>query len=214
MLEQPLTVEEKQQQKSNRIVMLAIFATFAVPVLAAYLALSTGWYQSQGTINKGHLITPPIDISQLNIVDQNNTPFISKDEEKSWYLFYIMPSHCDQACKNSLFLMRQSHIALGPDQNRVKQVVIHHNDPSQDIKDFIAEEFPTFGHYFADSSSINQTFSTALENASESGDLFILDPLGFIMLNYPPVTDEHESILKGRDLLKDLKYLLKVSKIG
>lgn len=214
MLEQPLTTEEKQQQKSNRIVMVAIFATFAVPVLAAYLALATGWYQTQGTINRGHLITPPIDISQLNIVDQNNIPFSKDDEPKSWYLFYVMPSDCDQACKNSLYLMRQSHIALGPEQNRVKQLLIHHSKPNQELEEFIREEFPTFIHYFADSSNINKTLSVAVNNASEAGDIFILDPLGFIMLNYPPVVDEHESILKGRDLLKDLKHLLKVSKIG
>ena len=50
--------------------------------------------------------------------------------------------------------------------------------------------------------------------ATAEGHLYIMDPMGQIMLRYPTYADPKESILKGRGVLKDLQKLFKVSHIG
>jgi hypothetical protein len=48
----------------------------------------------------------------------------------------------------------------------------------------------------------------------ESGLLYLVDPTGLVFMVYPEYADEMESVLRGKDVLKDLKHVLKVSRVG
>ena len=113
--------------------------------------------------------------------------------------------------------MRQTNKAIGPERNRVKRILLSWQNNGHEFDGFVTENFPNMLSFYGDKSVINQALQNALDqepSAVEAGRIYIMDPLGFIMLSYPAIADETESILKGKDLVKDLKRLLKVSKIG
>lgn len=205
------------EQKANRRIMLMIFAVFLVPVVVAYTAHFFGWYKDLGLANRGFLINPPIDVRELSIADKDGLPFSSEDHLKTWFLIYVPPKNCGSACDNSLYLMRQANKALGSDQQRVKRMLISWSDISEELRSKLDAEFPNMLEYQAGPELLKRALAPALQtetNAIEAGRIYIMDPWGFIMLSYPAVADEQESILKGKDLLKDLKRMLKVSRIG
>ena len=44
--------------------------------------------------------------------------------------------------------------------------------------------------------------------------IYVADPLGNIMLRYPVIRDKDSAFVKGKDILYDLKKLLRMSRIG
>ena len=83
-------VSPEQQARSRRI-MLLVFGIFLLPVIIAYSAHFFGWYEKLGTNNRGQLITPPIDVTQLQLVDAEGRPFDLGNQAPTWHLVYIMP---------------------------------------------------------------------------------------------------------------------------
>ena len=201
----------------NRKAFLLTIAIFVLPVIVAYTLLKTGWYTSAGTTNHGLLIDPPIPFDNLTLYDDSHQTLPVDQFRKKWWIMYVMPSHCDAACKNSLYLMRQSHQALGPEQSRVAELIILPQQIDAALSQWLQTEFPHATKASADAAALDSTLAAAMhdhQQPSEAGHLFLVDTMGAIFMHYPGYTNEQESILKGRDLLKDLQKVLKLSKIG
>ncbi len=177
MKDTPQTFNQPPHSSSNRWTLIVFFLVFTVPVLAAYFALYSGWWQKQGSTEHGQLLTPPLIVNDLALRNKQNQLLDETVFRKRWWLIYIAPQTCDEACKNTQFLMQQIKIGLGADQNRL--------------------------HLWQGQGA-----------AQAEGQLYIMDPLGQIMLRYPTYADPKESVLKGRGILKDLQKLFKVSHIG
>ena len=202
---------------ANRKAFLLTIAIFILPVVVAYTLLKTGWYTTAGTTNHGLLINPPIPFDNLTLRDDSNKVLPVDQFRKKWWIMFVMPPQCDSACKNSLFLMRQSHQALGPEQERVAELIVLPQQLDPDMQHWINQEFPHATQVFANAAELDDTLRQAMkadQKPSTAGHLFLVDTMGAIFMHYPGYADEHESILKGRDLLKDLQKVLKLSKIG
>lgn len=202
---------------ANRRALLITAAIFILPVIVAYTLLKTGWYNAAGTSNRGLLIDPPISFDELRLTDARQQAVPAEDFRKKWWLMYVMPAQCEAACRNSLFLMRQTHQALGPDQHRVAELIVIPHDLDAELKAWLAQEFSGARQVIAEIDNLDSVLGAAMtggERASHAGHLFLVDTMGAIFMHYPGYADEHESILKGRDLLKDLQKVLKISKIG
>lgn len=202
---------------TNRRNLILTAVVFILPVIAAYLLLKTGWYSSAGTSNKGMLIDPPVVFDELSLFDAQGTAVPAEHFRKKWWIMYVIPAQCEAACRNSLYLMRQTHQALGPDQPRVAELVITPHAPSEELASWLAQEFPSATRAHASADNVDRVLGPAMADgmrASEAGHLFLMDTMGAIFMHYPAYADERESILKGRDVLNDLKKVLKISKIG
>ncbi|NTS76522.1 hypothetical protein HR060_06530 [Catenovulum sp. SM1970] len=170
---------------------LALFiVAFVAPVLLAAIALKQGWFE-RGVMAKGELLSPVIQIEM-------DRPEHLKGK---WLLLYGHHSDtCDQSCQNALSGMNNVRLALGRELDRVEAVLVS----SASVKQ-------------TDSNGqINYLSDKALTNFSYQNEsaIFIADPLNNVMLKYPISHDAKQSILVARDLLKDLKKMLKLSKIG
>jgi len=206
----------------NRITLLLIFAVFAAPVLVAYFFLQTGYYSARPTVNKGDLVTTPLSVELLQLQDF--------EVQKKWWLLYIPPSECDKACENSLFQMRQVRTALGQEMARVERLVVHVHPIQPKVDRLLQGEFKEFKQIQGDGAQVDGVLNRVLDNsvqagtlntplqrnqsAVEAGRIYVIDPMGTIMLSYPAYQDEAESILKGKNILQDLTKLLKESRIG
>ncbi len=202
---------------NNKKSMLTALAVFVIPFAAALFLHKTGLWSSVGTSNRGHLISPPIPFESISLTDAEHSPVSAEAFKKKWWMVYVLPENCTDACSNSLYQMRQVHTALGPEQKRVSRLLITTSEVAPDIQNLIEKEFPNLTVVHADKAQLSDAFSQS-DNAElsqqQSGRIYLVDTMGAVFMHYPTYEDEQESILKGRNLLKDLQKVLKLSKIG
>ena len=202
---------------TNRKTFLIALSVFVIPFLAALLLHKTGLYKSVGTTNRGELISPPAAFDAIALSDQNRELITPDRLKKKWWMVYVMPNTCTEACENSLYQIRQIHTALGPEQNRVATMLIVTHPLDSTFQTLIEKEFPHLTVAYTNDAELEHWFS-ATDNqplqTRQTGYIYLVDTMGAVFMYYPTYEDEKESILKGRDMLKDLQKVLKLSKIG
>jgi len=201
----------------NRKLLLITLGIFAIPFLAALLLHKTGFYHSVGTTNRGELITPPVAFEALQLQDASDQPISTDQLHQSWWMVYVIPAQCDQACANSLYQMRQIHAALGPEQNRVHTMLVATAPLADNYRQMIDRDFPQLQVAYTQPQQLQEWFSKTSNSSllqQQTGFIYLVDTMGAVFMYYPTFADEQESILKGRDILKDLQKVLKLSKIG
>ena len=174
--------------------MLALLAVFIVPVVLAKLALDNNWF-NRGVTNKGELIQPVMDLSSL----------LDKQPPK-WRLVYQVPAHCDAGCENALYSIQQVWLALGRDTDRAQPTVLFSTD--SDIQAVARLQKDTQINVVAVSPSEQQS------EALSADAVYLVDTLNNAMLRYTVSDDRKRAIMNSRDMLADVRKLLKLSRIG
>jgi hypothetical protein len=179
------------------MMMLLLAAVFILPVLLAKLALDNGWF-NQAATNKGELISPPVDMTTLQTTQQ----------EPKWKLIYVLPEICAVECENALYSIAQVRSALGKESDRAEVVVIIH-EKSNLAQLTLLKEKTNIRLLTTDLKSLQQVFK---ENPTDG--IFIADTLDNVILRYPLHIDKEQAILHSRDILSDMRKVLKLSRIG
>jgi len=196
-------VEQKIERSNNTLWLLIL--TFAVPIIGAYAYYLFVDDYSLG--NHGDLIQPIIKIEELLLTDVNGGP-ISRDELiHGWKMLYIAGSDCNSTCQESIYYMRQINTALGKNASRFKHMIIHLDNMSAEFQGLIESEHTTALHSYASNEKISSVFSGLNSNNLLSNSIYIMDPLGNIMMRFSHGTS-------AKLILKDLNRLLKISRIG
>lgn len=201
------------QLRKNRRLLLILLASFVVPFLIGDLAYRLGWYQG-GQTNKGRLIDPPVAFASLAARDMAGRPLDATFAGESWWLLYVMPAECDAACRNRLFQMRQVDKALGKESERLRQVLVLTGPVAPETEALLQKEFAGFVRIQGEAAGLDKSFAAVVPAASRAGQLYVMDPMGWIMLSYAPEADEKTSVEKAEDVLQDIRKLLKASRIG
>jgi len=175
----------------GRIIFVGLVVMFALPAIVAKTVLSQHWYQS-GVTNRGELIEPMATLASLGI----DNPY----QQKQWQLGYVVPEQCDEFCQQQIFLLGQSHVALGKYQQRVKPVLI-----STPKSDHIALRKQGYAQI-----QVGESFLSIVEQF----EFVIVDPLGQLVMRYPKASNEDELVSQSKGLLADLRKLLKLSRVG
>ncbi|WP_250656104.1 hypothetical protein [Alkalimarinus coralli] len=218
--------------RNNRLKLVGLFAMVFVPMAAATSMYFGGWGIPSGSTNHGELIWPPVSIAQLNATDSQGQPLVrhfSLDEpgarplkwdllttnadkdvvESKWVLMVMGADECNKPCQAALYTVRQVNIALGKEADRVTRVLASNVDLSSPSAD-IAGQYPLLSFANMDTASLHR-FSRELPNnltkAANEWNIWVVDPLGNVILRY-------EAERHGKDILKDMKRLLKLSNIG
>ncbi|SHI02902.1 hypothetical protein [Ferrimonas marina] len=170
--------------------LIVLLLAFVMPVLVAYAVLKLGLYQG-GSTNKGQLLSA---LSYEQLAHEN-------PEAQQWQIIAFLPEQCDESCQDNLVLMRQTHQALGREQQRVRPLVFTQSDSDLSAVKQLSELQVT-----------QATANDQVVDALAPYALVVVDPWGQWVLGYPHgslTTAEHR-----RDLLADLRKLLKLSRIG
>lgn len=206
-MNKPASVEQSQQTtKRNPYTPWFVVIAFVAPVVAAY-ALFFLDIAPPAYSNKGELLNPIVDVESFALTDDSDK-LINRDEifNHKWHMIYFAGSSCDDACNKALYNMRQINVAVGKNANRLRRLVIHLERPNEEFQALIAKEYPEARQAYANS----KTIEIALRDIGaefRSNEIYIMDPLGNIMLRF---TQEQSY----KDLLHDLNKLFKVSQIG
>lgn len=185
--------EENTKNKRSLLIMIAVFV---LPVILAYVALRFDWFNKAST-NRGELLQPVIEAASL-----------IEDSEAKWHLLYIIPETCDLACDNALYAVNQIVMATGKEADRVNALFIYSSNSSRAAVSK-AQSFSGANVLQKSAINVNEVFKSTDINA-----IFISDTLHNVVLRYPVTADKQQAIMDSRDILADLKKLLKLSRIG
>lgn len=184
---------------TSRQTLLLIGFLCVLPIIASYLAFYV-WTPDK-TTNYGTLLEPRGLVKEpLTSIDGRD--FAVAQLHGRWILVYAADSICDESCRHSLYYMRQVRTALGKEMDRVERVWLLSDAGVPD--DGLRKEHPGL-HIVrgADSALLAQ-----LHSGSPAGQtIMTVDPLGNLMLRFPPNPDP-------KRMLKDLERLLKASRVG
>ena len=183
--------------------LLIVAAVFLVPVAIAFALYYGQIWRPAGNANKGELIVParPLEVAGLKNVD--GTPADAAAFQGKWSLIYIGDGACDPACRDALVFARQSRLALNNEMTRVQRIFLSTGNCC--ATDYFKTEHE--GLIVLDASAPEAQALLAQFPAERANSLFIVDPLGNLMMR-------HDASHTSKDLLTDLKKLLKLSHIG
>ncbi|HZD20646.1 MAG TPA: SCO family protein [Burkholderiales bacterium] len=193
----------------RRAIFLVVAATFLLPLaVAIYLYYAPAAWRPAGAVNHGMLIEPARPLPALALATLNGSPTAADFLRHRWTLIYIGAGSCDARCHEALYQIRQVRLALNQDADRVQRLFLA-TDPCCD-RDFLKREHPglvvALGRD-ASTQRLIQNFPADTGALASAGRIYVVDPLGNLMMAHPRDSDP-------RHLLEDLKRLLKLSQIG
>jgi hypothetical protein len=192
-----------QLRARNLRTLAALAALFLVPLGLAFFTYYGSAWRPAGRVNHGVLITParplPPLLPRVSRAAAHGTPFRGK-----WSLVYVGNGACDSACRQALYVMRQTRLALNNDMTRLQRLFLASGDCS--ACEWLARADPGLEVLDAGGAA-GAALLREFPSPRREHSLFVVDPLGNLMMSYDVRGDPH-------GLLEDLKKLLKLSHIG
>ena len=191
------------QQRKGRMIFIAMAIFFAVPLLVVVMMLRFNWVPAGKSL--GELIVPPRMMSVNGVLSASDGKSAERFWTDKWNMVYLA-DECQKACMDRLHDLRQIQVSLYKDMPRVQRVLLTTTADVVNIK----STYPDMLIINQPGEVINnmaQQFNIGEENALQSGRLYLIDPLGYIMMSYPQTT-------KAADIRKDMVRLLKSSWAG
>ena len=177
----------------RQLAMLAL--VFFGPLAIAIAAYFTGGLRAAGGVNYGTLLEQPVSLDA-------RLHFESGLRER-WTLLVKVDGDCGADCERALVDIRQVRLATGREIDRVARAVLL--PVGAVVSESTLAAHPGLVVLRPDSDA-GRAVADALA-AQPPGHIYIIDPIGNLILRYPQAPDR-------KALLGDLKKLLKLSRIG
>ena len=181
---------------------------FLTPIIV--ITVSTVWYYSgygpEEKVNYGRLLSDPIDVGTLDLeLDYQNLNVDSM--ERKWMLVHFINDACLESCADLIYVARQVNVLLARQQTRVKRYIAAPIEVKPKLENFFTTYQDLNFIEIKDQSSTIREFKKNGIDPFTQPNIFVIDPIGNIILHYSGEVD-------GKKLLADLKKLLGASKIG
>lgn len=192
---------------SPRLALVIIASLFILPLALAWLMYSGVIdYDPVETRNLGELVEPPVPVSFETLEWYGPENSGDRTLEGHWVILYALPETCADPCLEQATSLRQVHRAAGRNQSRLRLLLLGETMPDIDSRlEMISGDFLR-------ATDRERSLVPELERIASSqgagvkGSVYLIDPLGNIMLFYAAGFDPN-------DLKKDLKRLLTWSKL-
>ena len=199
-------------RNKNRRSLILLVLVFLMPMLVAWIVLKNiDMLKPDESSNFGELVHPAQPVNEFSLIRGEDEKITLDSIKGSWNIFYFSGSDCNQVCMDTLSKIHQARFGQGKEMRRVKlnYINIDTNPLSEKTKEYVGtmREINTI-HGDADAvNNILSQFESTGKSPLEPGRIYIIDPIGNIMMTYT-----QEFVV--RDLLKDMERLLKYSQIG
>ncbi|HSN38718.1 MAG TPA: cytochrome C oxidase subunit I [Burkholderiales bacterium] len=188
-----------EKPKKSLLSLWLLIALCAAPVAASYLAYY--FWQPSGHVNYGELIEPrPLPDAALALTD--GTPFPWHKLKGKWVLAIVDSGNCDAYCQRKLLYLRQARLAQGKEMDRIERAWLIADDANP-AGPVVAEYQGTWLIRAAGSEFLS--FFPAQRTAADH--IYIIDPLGNLMMRFPRDADPQK-------MVKDIARLLRTSGVG
>ena len=185
------------QRTKGRLQFLLIAAIFFGPLLfAAWLYYSGDGLQPETRANHGALLEPIVNL--LDAVPESRI-----HDDRAWRLLYTEDGECGERCREALYTLRQSRLMLGKEMDRLERVFLHGEQAPDTLLG--AEEHQ--GLVALHDPALRAVLESKRPAALPPGGFYLVDPHGNLVLYFSPD-------ITPRDMVDDIKRLLKLSRIG
>jgi len=224
---------QQARGRSRRQFYLLVAAFFAPLGLAFLLYYGMDNWRPHGSTNHGELLQPARPLPAFELSTSDGSSVTNADLDGKWNLIYIGDGQCHERCREALVLMRQSRLALSDDLARVQRFFLATGESVAGEccdRNYLDAQHPgliivqagtqaarplleVFPHHPAAAPEVAALAADASEPVDtqaidpDTGYIYIVDPLGNLMMSYSPQAPR-------KALLEDLKKLLKLSHIG
>ena len=194
---EPIPGATEDRSRGRRIAFV-ILALCAAPTIAAWLAYFV--WQPQSLLNYGELIEARA-ISDPELRRLDGSAFRLSQLRGRWVLLQIDSGACAEGCGKKLLYMRQVRLAQGKDAGRIERMWL------------LADGAPPDAALLRDHEGLRVARAPGPLLAefpaarSPYYHIYLLDPLGNLMLRFPAVPD-------AQRMVEDLARLLRASRIG
>jgi hypothetical protein len=172
-------------------------------LLFSYLAYYV--IKPTGRTNYGTLLDPRLyPIPKLNAVLQGGGAQELDAYKGKWIMLQVSTSDCAAACQKGLYDMRQLRLTQGKDMDRIERVVLILDQ--QPLETMVLREYDG-AHFLRVDAKALQAWLPVEEGGAVQDRLYLIDPLGNLMMRYPIDADPNK-------VKKDIIKLLKASSIG
>ena len=188
-----------ENARNNRSSLWLIGALCLLPVAASYFA----YYVAPPArhTNYGELMNAqPLPDARLRLAD--GTAFELKQLRGKWILLMADSANCGEACRRKLFTLRQLRLTQGKDMERIERAWLISDEVP--LPAGLSDDYR--GTWFVRASN-GELLKRLPAERSPAEHIYIVDPLGNIVMRYAPGAEP------GR-IIKDLSRLLKTSRIG
>jgi len=196
-----MTMDDRARQRRSRLTLVVVFALFFAPFLAAWFMNFIADWRPAATNQHGELIRPVLPAAELALQDAASGAAVdSAFWEGHWTLLYVPAGACGEDCARMGYVMRQLRLAQGKNIDRVQRaLVVTGGDDARRAE--LAEHYPGMALL------VPAPAAGPHAGLPRGGRLYLVDPLGNVMMHYAPDTEP-------RGIIKDLERLLRISYVG
>ena len=190
-------------QAGGRWKLLAILAVCAAPLIGSYLTYYV--IKPEGRTNYGALLDPrkyPMPALGATALDGKATELSTY--KGKWIMLQVHGADCGDDCRKKLFTMRQLRLTQGREMERIERVWLITDE--QPLETLVMREYDGTRMLRVKPQGLNAWLPVE-PGARVSDYLYMIDPLGNLMMRFPKDLDP--SLIK-----KDISKLLKASSIG
>jgi hypothetical protein len=185
-------------KRPSRLSLWLLVALTVAPVAASYLMFYV--WPPERTVNHGELLEPR-PLPDLPLAAPDGAPFRLSQLRGKWVLLSIDGGACEARCENKLLYMRQLRLTQGKNMDRIERVWLVSDEQAPRGEPALAADGLRMARAGA---GMVKAFPAP---ASAADHIYLVDPLGNLMMRFPREPDP-------RLMIKDLSRLLKASRVG
>jgi len=170
------------------------------PIAFSYMLFY--WGAPSGSVNYGELIKFKKSLPNVALRQTNGEAFNISQLRGKWIMLVVDSGECGESCRKKLYHMRQVRLMQNKKMDRIERVWLIDDDkiPETGIKE-------DFKGTILINAQKNKLLKEIPAKVSRHDHIYIIDPLGNLMMRFPKDIDPAK-------IAKDIKRLLKVSRIG
>ena len=209
------TAAEQKKLRSKTPLVIIILMSFA-PLIAALLVYFNPEWRPEGSAAYGELVEPqrPIPTAQnLPLTTLDGKPFDLSSLKGKWIMLTADGAACPDSCARKLYIVRNTHASQGKHVERLSRVWLITDDAP--VPEKVLEAYKGTVMVRVDPVVLQQFLlggaagSMTPEQARQALAplIWVIDPLGNLMLQYPYIEDPEM-------FRKDIRKLIQNSRIG
>ena len=192
-------------QRRKRWTLIALMALFLSPVVAAWL------WKPDAFRNRGDLIDPPRPLTNVQMIAADGSTVDLNTFFGRWTYLFFVDADCNDSCMQLSDAIERVRLSQGKNNKRIRLIVVTLNPDSLPSLSEIRVAMPQTVVLALEPSKrerfLSQFISQTGALTQQPSKIFLVDPLGNLMMSYPVQSE-------ATDLRKDISRLLRASRIG